>query len=45
MKYNTPEDKPEVFDDYIKQIKSYFDPLIAQYEKGGARRETEIHKA
>jgi V/A-type H+-transporting ATPase subunit A len=34
MKYNTPEDHPEVFDKYMQQINSYFDSLISQYEKG-----------
>ncbi len=42
MKYNTPEGKEEIFDSYIKQIDTYFDPLISRYDKEGKKFENKI---
>lgn len=42
MKYNTPKGDEETFDKYMKQIDSYFNPLISQYDKGGKKHEDEI---
>lgn len=33
MKYNVPEDKPEMFDELIKEIESYYDNLENMYSK------------
>ncbi len=37
MKYNIPEDKPEMFDDLTKEIESFYDGLEDIYGRGGSR--------
>lgn len=39
MKYNVPEDKQEILEDYIKEIHDYYDSLEKTYNKGGMKHE------
>jgi len=38
MKYNVPEDKPEMFDELTKEIDSFYDSLESIYGKGVSRQ-------
>ncbi len=39
MKYNVPENRQEILEDYIREIRDYYDGLDKTYSKGGARHE------